>query len=445
MMRQFSRRTFGIALLTVVMPSVFFANSTLAQTVTLYQNDFESPNVPTVLACGYALDTRTINTLYGGVAGNFSQINTVETVLINEPAAFGAPQEYSDPEGKGGNYSIGMLSTFQNDRLSLTFDGQGLPFINVGMDISSIDVWGCGGPFGVAAPSYQISLLDSPGGVFNWNNTLLDQVTITGEAAPDQWTFHWTNHVAALDASGSTDGNISVVWDLVQSGYGAFDNLIITASVEAGDVTYSVGGAVAGLNGSVTLQNNNSDDLTLNSNGSFTFPTELDDGASYNVSILTQPLGQTCSIGNGAGQINGADVDSVVINCVDDVIPTYSVGGTVSGLTGTGLVLQNNGTDNLPVAADGPFTFAAELVDAAAYAVTVSVQPTDQTCSVTDGNGTVAAADVTNVVVTCVYDVDPVVTPTGPAVPVPATSQWALIIILTLIGFMVFANRRRLF
>jgi len=526
-MHQPSRHTFGFALLALIMAAVFFSNTTLAQTITLYQNDFETPNVPAVVACGYAIDTRTINTLYGGQGGDFAQINTVETVLINEPAAFGAPQEYSDPEGKGGNYAIGMLSSLQNDRLALTFDGQGLPFVNVGLDISSIDVWGCGGPVGVRAPSYNIRLLDSPGGVFNWSDTVLDEVTIIGETAPDQWTFHWTNHVVALDASGSTDGNISIVWDLVQSGYGAFDNLIITSSDEEGDVTYSVGGTVAGLSGALTLQNNGGDDLTVNSNGIFSFSTELDDSASYNVSILTQPSGQTCSVSDGTGAIAGADVTNVAVNCVDDAVPTYSVGGAVSGLSGN-LILQNNGGDDLAANADGPFTFATVLSDGSAYAVTVSSQPTGQTCVVTNGSGTIATADVTNVAVDCVddpvptYSVGGVVSgltgtglalqnngvdtlsvavdgpftflteledtvayavtvsaqPTGqtcsvtnssgaiaaadvtdvgvncvdvappapePAMPIPTTSVWALVILSTLLGLMVFANRKRLF
>jgi hypothetical protein len=41
----------------------------------------------------------------------------------------------------------------------------------------------------------------------------------------------------------------------------------------------------------------------------------------------------------------------------------YTIGGAVSGLgTATGLVLQNNGGDDLPIAGDGPFTFIAAHV-----------------------------------------------------------------------------------
>ena len=140
---------------------------------------------------------------------------------------------------------------------------------------------------------------------------------------------------------------------------------------------------------------------------------------------------------------SGETADSLTLN-IDESAPqtTYTVGGNVSGLTGTGLALQNNGVDTLAVTADGPFTFLTELVNTAAYAVTVSTQPTGQTCTVTNGSGAIAAADVTNVGVACIDDV---VVPPTPAIPVPTLSQWALIILSILLGLMVFANRRRLF
>ncbi|MDO8990769.1 MAG: hypothetical protein Q7U91_14185 [Sideroxyarcus sp.] len=79
----------------------------------------------------------------------------------------------------------------------------------------------------------------------------------------------------------------------------------------------------------------------------------------------------------------------------------YTVGGTVSGLTGTGLVLQNNGGDNLPVTADGAFTFASAIADNAPYSVSVHTQPSGQFCALQNESGT-ALADVSNVAVSCV-------------------------------------------
>lgn len=86
------------------------------------------------------------------------------------------------------------------------------------------------------------------------------------------------------------------------------------------------------------------------------------------------------------------------VSCVTD---QFTIGGTVSGLIGTGLVLQNNAGDDLMISANGPFTFATALEDGSSYVVTVLSQATDQTCSVTNGSGVLAGADVTNVEITC--------------------------------------------
>ncbi len=82
---------------------------------------------------------------------------------------------------------------------------------------------------------------------------------------------------------------------------------------------------------------------------------------------------------------------------------TFSIGGTVSGLAGIGLVLQNNGAGDLPVAANGPFTFATMLVSGTTYAVTVRTQPANpaQVCTVTNGAGTLAGSNITNISVVC--------------------------------------------
>ena len=85
---------------------------------------------------------------------------------------------------------------------------------------------------------------------------------------------------------------------------------------------------------------------------------------------------------------------------------THTVGGTISGLVGTGLVLQNNVGDDLSVNANGNFTFATALTDGSAYAVTVLTQPAspNQVCSVANGSGTLVGNDVVNVTVTCSTD-----------------------------------------
>jgi hypothetical protein len=78
--------------------------------------------------------------------------------------------------------------------------------------------------------------------------------------------------------------------------------------------------------------------------------------------------------------------------------------GTVTCLHGTGLVLRNNGGDDLTVAAPGAVTFSLPLAKKATYEVTVKTQPVlpGQICTVTNGIGTVGTADVTDVAIDCV-------------------------------------------
>ena len=344
--------------------------------------------------------------------------------------------------------------------------------------------------------------------------------------------------------------------------------------------TFTVGGTVSGLSGTVVLQDNGADNLTVTANGPFTFATALAPGAAYAVTVKTNPAGQTCTVANGSGTMGSANVTNVAVSCssstgttgTDDfnrangalgsnwagisdgpltitsqtvagtasggttgdirtaetygsnqssqvevtstqlsggqwigpavrmqnggqstylgiyfwnsgspqlrlykrisgsyiqlgssyssgALPagtqlqlqasgssitfsqngvarisvtdtsltggapgimafgtaradnwagatltasaSYTVGGTLSGLTGGTLVLQDNGGDNLNLTANGSFTFATGLTAGTGYSVTVSSSPAGQTCTVTNGSGTIGSANVTNVSVTC--------------------------------------------
>ena len=65
------------------------------------------------------------------------------------------------------------------------------------------------------------------------------------------------------------------------------------------------------------------------------------------------------------------------------------------------MTLLDNGTDSLTVTANGTFTFKTALASGATYSVTVGTQPTGETCTVTNGSGTVGTSNVTNVAVAC--------------------------------------------
>jgi len=148
----------------------------------------------------------------------------------------------------------------------------------------------------------------------------------------------------------------------------------------SGHLYFSIGGTITGLSGTIVLQNNGSENLTLSQNGNFTFGTAVLNGTPYLVTILTQPEGETCSVANGAGNVNSENVTNIAVTCANN---GFSVGGSISGLSGV-LVLENNGGDELALASDGDFTFQNLVAEGSSYQVTVKVQPENQTCGVSE-------------------------------------------------------------
>ncbi|MEO1301725.1 MAG: hypothetical protein AAFV36_00950 [Myxococcota bacterium] len=96
--------------------------------------------------------------------------------------------------------------------------------------------------------------------------------------------------------------------------------------------------------------------------------------------------------GGGGSDGGGGGADSDV-----------TIGGSVSGLEGSGLVLQNNSSDDLTITMNGSFTFAQAVSEGDTYDVTVLTQPSSprQLCQVSDGAGSTSANDVTNITVNC--------------------------------------------
>jgi 6-phosphogluconolactonase len=116
--------------------------------------------------------------------------------------------------------------------------------------------------------------------------------------------------------------------------------------------TYTVGGTVTGLAGpGLVLENYMgfpADDLAIGTSGSFTFGKQLLSGAGYAIDVKTQPLTppQYCQVTNDTGTVGTANVSNVQVTCAAG----FTVGGTVSGLAGAGLVVQieNNQLPNSP-------------------------------------------------------------------------------------------------
>ena len=81
---------------------------------------------------------------------------------------------------------------------------------------------------------------------------------------------------------------------------------------------------------------------------------------------------------------------------------SYTVTGSLTGLVpGSGIVLVNNGDDELTVKSNGLFSFQKSLPDGTPFEITVRRQPDSLRCIVTGGSGTVKGMNIKNVIVTC--------------------------------------------
>ena len=89
-----------------------------------------------------------------------------------------------------------------------------------------------------------------------------------------------------------------------------------SGSMSAG-LTYTIGGTLSGLNpgGTVVLQNNGGNNLSVTQNGPFTFSAPINYATGYDVMVLTQPAGQTCTLTNAVGAYPGMSVTNVTVTC----------------------------------------------------------------------------------------------------------------------------------
>jgi len=82
--------------------------------------------------------------------------------------------------------------------------------------------------------------------------------------------------------------------------------------------------------------------------------------------------------------------------------PLYRIGGSVTGLSGTGLILRN-GSESITLNAPGPFQFMTQHRSGESYDVQITQNPIGgaQGCSVVNGAGLVLDRNVTNIEVIC--------------------------------------------
>ena len=173
-------------------------------------------------------------------------------------------------------------------------------------------------------------------------------------------------------------------------------------------VANAISGTVTGLTGSGLVLRNGIDDLVVTAPGPFFFTTALVAGQPYDVTVQSHPSApaQHCTVANGSGIAGTDNPSNVTVSC--SASTGYTVGGTVTGLAGSGLTLDiyvsgNQPLESVPVTKAGAFTFTTAFGQGATYLVALGHQPASPTqlCVVTGGGGTVGTANVTDVSVKC--------------------------------------------
>jgi 6-phosphogluconolactonase (cycloisomerase 2 family) len=142
---------------------------------------------------------------------------------------------------------------------------------------------------------------------------------------------------------------------------------------DGGGAPATIGGMVSGLVGSGLVLGEAAQTLAVTHNGRFNFPTVVAGGATYTVTVTTQPTApaQTCVVRNGTGSVAGGGVANVIVSCAphrpryalvlgDFGLASYAVDGATGRLSlvgsdpGTGV-----GPHGVAVAPSGKFAYVA--------------------------------------------------------------------------------------
>lgn len=203
----------------------------------------------------------------------------------------------------------------------------------------------------------------------------------------------------------------------------AFALLLATSLASCGgggETTYPIGGTVTGLvydtltltaaGQTLEIKKNPANTATVINPVTYAFPKALSYGDPFLVALKSNPVNQNCNVLQTVTDSAGhrASID-ITIQCF---INLHIISGKVTGLTSEGLVLINGSATGTTI----PITVAGLTASNAAgtaafsfvnipvtqtYGITILKQPDTQTCTVTNGVGTMLDADVTNVVVDC--------------------------------------------
>jgi hypothetical protein len=169
---------------------------------------------------------------------------------------------------------------------------------------------------------------------------------------------------------------------------------------------------VVGLSGvtktGLTISNKGEAAVEVPAGSAYVFKELVPLDSDYDIKIVTKPTNtDSCEVLNGKGNTGSYTPTNIYVRCV---VTTFALGGTVSGLTGGDLVI-NNGPQSITIA-KGATTFTmsrpteaapklGQVPEGVPYGLTILQQPASGTCTIANPNGIMPAAAVNNIAISC--------------------------------------------
>jgi hypothetical protein len=275
---------------------------------------------------------------------------TDTTLVVAMPATLplAAPVAYFSPGGLG----FGSVQAGQTATLPLTVS-------NIGQGTLSLAANPPGSPFSISQVACTNGASSLPTNLNSMQACVLSITYLAPSGTPPNGTITFTDDAGLSNVTSTSLGGSNYSQSIPLQGAGGstpapappsltvtiptiIESITVTDTpgVQSTTPTFTIGVAVSGLTAGNTVTVGINGNTTLTpapnaANGTFTFPGALPSGAAYHVTVITQPVGETCTVTGGTGTVAGASV-IVTVTCkapVLQIVPAPSNPVTITAAT----------------------------------------------------------------------------------------------------------------
>jgi hypothetical protein len=330
-----------------------------------------------------AATTYTISVAVSGLSGGSLVVGDNKAATLT--FATNDTQTFSNTYASGAAYTVAVKTQPSGQTCTLSSNSHGTITSNITVTATCT----------TTVVDYQISVA-----VTGLTGTLVVQ---DNQGADLTFTTNNTQTFSTEYASGSTY-TVSIITQpsgqtctLSSNASGTITSNITVTATCAASSGFTISVATTGLTGTLVVQDNVGPTLTFTTNTTQTFSNTYASGATYSVTVETQPTGQTCTLSSNATGTITSNI-TVTATCTTSSGLTISVATT--GLTGGSLVVGDNKAATLTFTTNDTQTFSNTYASGASYTVAIKTQPAGQTCTLSSNAKGTITSDIT-VTATC--------------------------------------------